>query len=70
MKSTEQSQNTTQQPNALGLAVGILCCGICFLAFPKVVEMVIWLAWIFYGVGFVILLLGILGTCNELFSTR
>lgn len=69
MKKFEPNDlETTQQPSGLGIALGVLCCGLCLLAFPHTVDMVNWLSWVFSGVGLLALLFGVFGTCSLLFN--
>lgn len=49
----------------LGVSIGFLICAMVLLGFPKFTGMVGVAAWIFYGLGLVILLFGILGTCSQ-----
>lgn len=64
----EPQLSTTQPPSGLGVALGLLCCGFCLLAFPHLVEMVNWLSWAFDGLGLVFLLVGVFGVCSIMFE--
>lgn len=70
MKKTEPHlYSTTQQLSGLGVTIGLVCCGLCLLAFPHIVgEMPAWLTWRFSGLGLLVLLCGIFGTCSILFE--
>jgi hypothetical protein len=52
--------------NGLGVAIGIFIWSLCFLGAPKFVSLVIWASWLSYGIGFLLLLAGIMGICVEL----
>lgn len=54
------------QNNGLGLAIGLVLCGVLIMAFPRFMQLGGWLLWVFSCVGFVVLLWGILGGCNEI----
>ena len=70
MKKTEPPvYSTKQQPSGLGVALGLICCGLCLLAFPHMVgEIPAWLTWGFTGVGLLVLLFGVFGACSILFE--
>lgn len=70
MKKTDPHLYTMQkQPSGFGLAIGLLCCGLCLLAFPRFVgSMPVFLAWVFYVLGLLLLLIGILGAASILFE--
>lgn len=54
--------------SGFGAALGILLCGLCFIAFPKVAAFSIdWLIWTFNIIGFVCVLIGVFGGCIEFF---
>lgn len=52
----------------MGIGLGMILCGLVLLGFPKFTDMVLWASWIFYVVGLLVLLLGILGACIEKFK--
>lgn len=57
------------EPSGLGVALGILCCGLCLLAYPHVAgEMPLWLAWVFSGLGLLFLLVGVFCACSIMFK--
>lgn len=60
--------NNKQQPDTsnLGIAIGILLCGLLILAFPRITHMSSEFAiWVCYIVGLLVLCVGIIGTCME-----
>jgi ABC-type transport system involved in multi-copper enzyme maturation permease subunit len=52
--------------NGLGVAIGVFIWGLCFLGIPKFVSLVMWASWVAYGIGFLLVLVGIMGICVEL----
>lgn len=68
MSKNEPHLYTEQPKSGLGTALGLLCCGLCLLAFPHLVGMINWLSWIFYGIGLLFLLVGVFGACSVLFE--
>jgi uncharacterized membrane protein HdeD (DUF308 family) len=54
--------------SGLGVGVALILWGVCFVVFPKFTGLVVWLTWVFYIVGFILVLIGIAGTCIELFK--
>jgi hypothetical protein len=70
MKKTDPYLYSMQkQPSGLGVALGILCSGLCLLIFPHIAgEMSLWLAWVFYGLGLLFLLVGVLCSCSIVFE--
>jgi len=65
-----------EQPDAkvyrgsLGVGIGLMLWGIAFLALPRYMGIADVLAWILSIIGFIVLLIGIMGTCVELFDRR
>jgi hypothetical protein len=57
--------NDSKRSNGMGIAIGVFIWGICFLGLPKFVNLSGWLAYILYGIGFLLLLIGIMGICIE-----
>ncbi len=49
-----------------GVAMGLLFCGLVLIGFPKVAPVPLAVAWIFYIIGLIVLLIGILGACIEI----
>jgi uncharacterized membrane protein YgaE (UPF0421/DUF939 family) len=56
------------QKSNLGVTLGIILCALVFLTFPRFTGMIAVVAWIFYGIGLCLLLLGLLGACVEWFQ--
>ncbi len=56
--------------NGLGIGVGLLLCGLCFLGFPVYAELTGGLMWALRIIGFILLLIGIIGTCIEVFKGK
>jgi hypothetical protein len=54
--------------SAAGVGIGLFLWGVIFIAFAKYIGLVDLSMWIFNGVGFVLLLVGSMGTCVELFG--
>lgn len=50
-----------------GVGIGMVVCGLILLAFPNFVGLSGWPAWIFDGLGLVLLLMGVMGACVEIF---
>lgn len=68
-RQTMSEQNTTnKQSSTMGIGLGMILCGLVLLGFPKFADMALWLSWIFYAIGLLILLFGILGACIEKFK--
>lgn len=62
-----------QQPaqhNGYGVSVGMLFWSLAFLLFPKYATFPLWIADVFYVIGFVALLIGILGLSIEVFKGK
>lgn len=55
---------------ALGVAIGLLFCGLFLIGFPHMTNMVLWATWICYSIGLILVLIGILGSCIELAKRR
>ena len=53
--------------STIGVVVGFILCGIGFLAFPKYAPMLDLATGVFYGIGFIALLFGILTLCIGVF---
>lgn len=68
MNKNEPHLYTETKPSGRGSALGILCCGLVLLGFPKFVGMADIAAWIFYIVGLIVLLVGIVGVCSTTFD--
>lgn len=54
--------------NSAGVGIGLLVCGLILLAFPGFAGLSGLVMWIFYGVGLLVLLVGVLGTCMDMFG--
>lgn len=54
--------------SSLGVSVGLILCGLLVLGFPKYTEIIGGAIWLFYIPGLLLLLVGILGGCVELFK--
>lgn len=65
-----QKQNNTTPTNPLGVLVGLILCGLVSLAFPKFTHAPDVVSWVFYLVGYVLLLLGVMMACMEAFKLR
>jgi hypothetical protein len=54
------------QSSGLGVAIGLLICGALIMGFPRLMQIDGWLLWVFSCVGFLVLLVGVMGACNEI----
>lgn len=61
----ETDMQPKPQNNGLGLAIGLVLCGVLIMAFPRFMQLEGWLLWVPSVFGFVVLLVGILGGSNE-----
>ena len=64
----KEQPNTNAYHGSLGVGIGLMLWGICFLALPRYMGISDGLAWILSIIGFIMLLIGIMGTCVELFD--
>lgn len=54
------------QSSGLGIGIGFLICGVLIMAFPRFMQIGgIWL-WVLSIIGFLVLLVGVVGTCTEI----
>lgn len=59
-----------KKSNGAGIGIGLIICGVVLLGFPSFAELSGWPVAVFYGVGLVALLVGILGACHEIFGGK
>jgi len=58
------------QHNGYGVSVGLVVWSLAFLLFPRFVPLPMWLAYVFYAIGFVAWLIGMLGLSIEVFKGK
>jgi hypothetical membrane protein len=67
---SDLGDNAKPNNSGLGVGVGLLLCGLCFLAFPVYAGLAGWPMWALRIIGFILLLIGIMGTCIEAFKRK
>lgn len=69
-KPIQPEQPIQPKASGYGVSVAMLAWSLAFLLFPKFAMFPMWLAYCFYIVGFVALLIGILGLSIEVFKGK
>ena len=54
--------------NSLGIGIGLTLWGLCFIIYPAYVGITGWIYWTMSLVGFLLLLIGMMGACVDLFQ--
>ena len=57
-----------KKSKSIGIGIGFVLCGLVLLDFPGFVGLQGWGVWIFWPIGLLFLLIGVMGVCIELFG--